>query len=640
MAKTGTGSGEEKSCPGEAQTKDLTEAKGTGDSSGSNIPDLTVQTDAQNNNQEKVAEEIFVTNDSEGNLNLASQATEDNSLDADAEADNVEDTCDTVIETEDSTSKEKLELVTQIENTEECHDSEGDQQNVTEENDSVLTDASKEADNIKDNIITEEVIKPEKTHVSTFLSKTYFDEGSILKFGSVDFADDAHIQLEILHEKTKGKSWEDELKETAEAQETDLTEEEGIIEGDHLKETSVNQVEVTSFHPTIENDVSLETVDTDTKSDEHAEDKLNQDCLPEESLQSNIRVDEESTEVAVENKFIKETSVQEYSENFTGVSKIEHNDLDTCELTDTTAFKETKDILDGFEENIDKLEGIKESTDELKSIKESTDKPDGIKESADKPDDIKESTDKPDDIKETVDETNVSVTEESNCESKNHTDNSEYDADTSDSETEEIERTNKVKAALLSCLKGKRETFERGDIDNTNSESEATEHLHSVRQEALDTFTKIENGKTPDIETNLKDKPEISVEEIVELESVKQSNNTLSMPETRDNIDGCVSPSMMFASCRYRWERTILTQAPSVVFVTLNNKEIEPIKLEWSESSRCFYSEEIKVPVGVYIGNLVIDGTFYPVEDVVVKHYTFEVDLYLKDGEKIQVDFL
>ena len=61
-------------------------------------------------------------------------------------------------------------------------------------------------------------------------------------------------------------------------------------------------------------------------------------------------------------------------------------------------------------------------------------------------------------------------------------------------------------------------------------------------------------------------------------------------------------------------------------------QEIEPIKLSWTENSKCFYSEEFKIPTGKYVGNLVIDGVFYPVEDIVVKHYTFEVDLYLKDG--------
>ena len=38
------------------------------------------------------------------------------------------------------------------------------------------------------------------------------------------------------------------------------------------------------------------------------------------------------------------------------------------------------------------------------------------------------------------------------------------------------------------------------------------------------------------------------------------------------------------------------------------------------------------MPVGTFAGHLVVDGTFYPVEEVEVKHYTFEVDVYLKDG--------
>lgn len=65
----------------------------------------------------------------------------------------------------------------------------------------------------------------------------------------------------------------------------------------------------------------------------------------------------------------------------------------------------------------------------------------------------------------------------------------------------------------------------------------------------------------------------------------------------------------------------------------LSLQEIEPIKLVWAESSKCFYSDEFKIPTGKYVGNLVIDGVFYPVEDITVKHYTFEVDLYLKDGK-------
>ena len=44
------------------------------------------------------------------------------------------------------------------------------------------------------------------------------------------------------------------------------------------------------------------------------------------------------------------------------------------------------------------------------------------------------------------------------------------------------------------------------------------------------------------------------------------------MPETREEIDGVVSPSLMFASCRYRWEKAIITQSQNVVFVTINKK--------------------------------------------------------------------
>lgn len=44
----------------------------------------------------------------------------------------------------------------------------------------------------------------------------------------------------------------------------------------------------------------------------------------------------------------------------------------------------------------------------------------------------------------------------------------------------------------------------------------------------------------------------------------------------------------------------------------------------------------MKIPVGAFAGHLVADGTFYPVEEIDVKHYTFEVDLYLKDGKLIK----
>ena len=52
----------------------------------------------------------------------------------------------------------------------------------------------------------------------------------------------------------------------------------------------------------------------------------------------------------------------------------------------------------------------------------------------------------------------------------------------------------------------------------------------------------------------------------------QDSQDNLKMPETRQETERSVSPSLMAAMCRYRWEKTIVTQSESVVFVTLNNK--------------------------------------------------------------------
>jgi hypothetical protein len=40
----------------------------------------------------------------------------------------------------------------------------------------------------------------------------------------------------------------------------------------------------------------------------------------------------------------------------------------------------------------------------------------------------------------------------------------------------------------------------------------------------------------------------------------------------------------------------------------------------------------MEIPTGVYKGTLVVDQKPYPVEEVTVKHYTFEADLYIKEG--------
>ena len=73
--------------------------------------------------------------------------------------------------------------------------------------------------------------------------------------------------------------------------------------------------------------------------------------------------------------------------------------------------------------------------------------------------------------------------------------------------------------------------------------------------------------------TDNEDKGKECDEEIIAAES---SRGCLEMPETRKETEGSMSPSLMFAMCRYRWEKTIVTQSDGVVFVTLNNKVSYP----------------------------------------------------------------
>lgn len=69
--------------------------------------------------------------------------------------------------------------------------------------------------------------------------------------------------------------------------------------------------------------------------------------------------------------------------------------------------------------------------------------------------------------------------------------------------------------------------------------------------------------------------------------------------------------------------------------IFFNCLQEELIKLIWDELSESFFLFELEVVIGVYRGNLVIDGDMYFIEDVVIKYYIFEVDIYIKDGENI-----
>ncbi|XP_021341406.1 uncharacterized protein LOC110442231 isoform X3 [Mizuhopecten yessoensis] len=104
------------------------------------------------------------------------------------------------------------------------------------------------------------------------------------------------------------------------------------------------------------------------------------------------------------------------------------------------------------------------------------------------------------------------------------------------------------------------------------------------------------------------------------------------MPEKTEQEEP-LAPALQSATCRYRWDKNLQTTTLNIMFFSSLKME-EPVKLSWTEGSECYYSEEYEIPCGVYKGNLVVDGRTYPVEDITVKHYTFEVDIYVKDGVK------
>ncbi|VDI30368.1 Hypothetical predicted protein [Mytilus galloprovincialis] len=100
------------------------------------------------------------------------------------------------------------------------------------------------------------------------------------------------------------------------------------------------------------------------------------------------------------------------------------------------------------------------------------------------------------------------------------------------------------------------------------------------------------------------------------------------MPEKRE--EEVVSPSLQRANLRFRWAKTIPVSSNEIIFFSSHKME-EPLKLTWSEGADCYYSKDLEVPTGMYKGTLVIDEKSYPIDEVTVKHYTFEADLYVKD---------
>ncbi|XP_062567989.1 uncharacterized protein LOC134230238 isoform X3 [Saccostrea cucullata] len=116
--------------------------------------------------------------------------------------------------------------------------------------------------------------------------------------------------------------------------------------------------------------------------------------------------------------------------------------------------------------------------------------------------------------------------------------------------------------------------------------------------------------------------------------SAENTTVTSEIDQSQDEMPGredeVLSPSLQKATCRYRWGKTLRTNSHDVVFFPSYKME-EPIRLTWDESNESYFSPELEVATGVYRGNLVIEGNTYPIEDVVIKHYTFEADIYIKE---------
>lgn len=55
--------------------------------------------------------------------------------------------------------------------------------------------------------------------------------------------------------------------------------------------------------------------------------------------------------------------------------------------------------------------------------------------------------------------------------------------------------------------------------------------------------------------------------------------------------------------------------------------------LIWSEEGSAYFSEEMRAPCGEFTGHVIVEGKTYPVEEYSIRSYTFEVDLFIKDGQ-------
>ncbi|XP_013404691.1 uncharacterized protein LOC106169666 isoform X2 [Lingula anatina] len=87
------------------------------------------------------------------------------------------------------------------------------------------------------------------------------------------------------------------------------------------------------------------------------------------------------------------------------------------------------------------------------------------------------------------------------------------------------------------------------------------------------------------------------------------------------------------ANCKFRWPRTVETKAVEVFLLGAFDRD-QPICLRWSKSKELYESDYVKVPVGAYVSQLMVDDKTYPLEKFDVRSYTFEVSLEVKEGSE------
>lgn len=375
--------------------------------------------------------------------------------------------------------------------------------------------------NIQVSIIQEEVIQPKETILNTSLANSYFDDECIVRLGCTNVADGVHKEVEHLQEDTSEQSLEEEVNE-------DYAQQENESDGEDFNGERVKEVVI-------------------IKRSIYTGDGANKHSTPDDNLDTVT---------------IIETNVERKVFEIADTAYIETNCKGNIGSTDSTGVDQTVRELGNSSLEQGKVDSVlvnKECTTSNQSANNIVDKEAKHKSIVERSGGTDERTQ------------NEVHTEYVNGD----LDTSEYDADSSDTEAKEIERTNAIKAALLYCLKDKRDTFERAESRTEHVAAVGNENQvnYMQKEQTVCYFLNEVNGNPLTTEyTTVSYKSDNSEQMPTESEFAKHVDEYLEMPKTPEGVDRSLSPSLMHASCRYRWERTILTQSLSIVFVTLNKK--------------------------------------------------------------------